>query len=488
MSREVNSAGTLSSTGKVGRPSKQDTRQRKLTIEGKEEGKRVTFKMIEDKGNGGSKDIDEVRESLRLEIREEIVKVKEEWKKGIKELREEIMSRLKVWEGKVVEWGNKIEETEKRLERFEHRLEEEQDVRVESREQGEVRSASGSSRLDYSFGGSEISSMRSRLSNWEVDKVRKIVMDLDKEERKRNIVIKGVKFPKEVENDKKGCNDWMKNLLKEKIGIESEELSCRLSGPVIIVKLESEEKKKDIMRNKLKGERGKVNQRRSLLFWNVAGIENKDRDFWNYIKGFDYISLCETWIDEKGWDKLKKRLSSTHVWDCSFAEKGGKRGRAKGGFIIGKRKLWGEESEKLIKEEGDGMVSVELIINKRKITVVSVYGLQGGKDLSERLEDFIGKKEYDDVIIGGDFNIRIGELGDMGEEEGEVRCSKDKVIGNGGKKFVEWIAEKGWSVLNGRTEGVWSGEFTYVGARSCSVIDYILVSENVLDKIQEFKM
>ncbi|KYM98413.1 hypothetical protein ALC62_10886 [Cyphomyrmex costatus] len=80
--------------------------------------------------------------------------------------------------------------------------------------------------------------MRSRLSNWEIDKVRKIVTDLDKEKRKRNIVIKGVKLPKEVENNKKGCNDWMKNLLKEKIGIGT------LSGPVIIVKLENEEKKK----------------------------------------------------------------------------------------------------------------------------------------------------------------------------------------------------------------------------------------------------
>jgi len=36
-------------------------------------------------------------------------------------------------------------------------------------------------------------------------------------------------------------------------------------------------------------------------------------------------------------------------------------------------------------------------------------------------------------MIDGDFNIRIGELGNEGAEDSvEERCSKDKVIGNGG--------------------------------------------------------
>lgn len=33
---------------------------------------------------------------------------------------------------------------------------------------------------------------------------------------------------------------------------------------------------------------------RKFLFWNVAGIGNKDREFWRYIKEFDFIILCET--------------------------------------------------------------------------------------------------------------------------------------------------------------------------------------------------
>lgn len=56
------------------------------------------------------------------------------------------------------------------------------------------------------------------------------------------------------------------------------------------------------------------------------------------------------------------------------------------------------------------------------------------------------------------------------EERDRERHSKDKVVGNRGGNFIEWIREKGWYILNGRTEGDWE-EFTYVGARGSSVID-----------------
>lgn len=75
--------------------------------------------------------------------------------------------------------------------------------------------------------------------------------------------------------------------------------------------------------------------RRKVLFWNIAGI-NKDRDCWKFI-GFDFVSLCETWIEEKDWDRIRKVLPGTHEWKCSFAKKEKKKDRAKGGMIIGKR-------------------------------------------------------------------------------------------------------------------------------------------------------
>jgi len=48
------------------------------------------------------------------------------------------------------------------------------------------------------------------------------------------------------------------------------------------------------------------------------------------------------------------------------------------------------------------------------------------------------------VILGGDFNISIGELGgeDL-EDDRKDRCSKDKIIGNRSKGFVEMVTKYG---------------------------------------------
>jgi len=45
------------------------------------------------------------------------------------------------------------------------------------------------------------------------------------------------------------------------------------------------------------------------------------------------------------------------------------------------------------------------------------------------------------------------------------RHSEDKCIGNGGKRFIDWINEKGWEIMNGCMEGDWEGKFIYIGAR-----------------------
>jgi len=65
----------------------------------------------------------------------------------------------------------------------------------------------------------------------------------------------------------------------------------------------------------------KQEKQRKILFWNIADVEEKDLDFWSYVKGYDFVSLCEVWLDEKGWNTVKDRLLKTHVWDCSYTRK-----------------------------------------------------------------------------------------------------------------------------------------------------------------------
>jgi len=84
--------------------------------------------------------------------------------------------------------------------------------------------------------------------------------------------------------------------------------------------------------------------------------------------------------------------------------------------------------------------------------------------------------------------IRIGELEGEDLEDGKERCSKNKVIGNGSKDFVELITEYGWHILNGRSRGDWEREYMYVGARDSSVINYAMANDNICDRIVEFRI
>lgn len=90
----------------------------------------------------------------------------------------------------------------------------------------------------------------------------------------------------------------------------------------------------------------------------MAGVCNKDIDFWNFIKEKDFVNLSETWVEEERWMIDKNRMPETHEWYCFYASREKIKGRAKGGFIIGWRKGMGE----CISEQ----VKVGMIIGNKK--------------------------------------------------------------------------------------------------------------------------
>jgi len=81
-----------------------------------------------------------------------------------------------------------------------------------------------------------------------------------------------------------------------------------------------------------------VGRIRKIAFWNVAGLRNKDKEFWKGLEEWDIIVLEETWVDEKGWKRVKSSLSKEFNWDVQWAVKRNRRGRAKGGMIMRVRK------------------------------------------------------------------------------------------------------------------------------------------------------
>lgn len=85
-------------------------------------------------------------------------------------------------------------------------------------------------------------------------------------------------------------------------------------------------------------------------------------------------------------------MPETHEWTCSYAKKGMKKGRTKGGFIIGKRKGWGGAGSILNKYEEEG----------KMIGIFSVYNsLDKWNNIVNSINRLGGEREGDSLIIGG---------------------------------------------------------------------------------------
>lgn len=87
------------------------------------------------------------------------------------------------------------------------------------------------------------------------------------------------------------------------------------------------------------------------------------------------------------------------------------------------------------------------------------------------------------TLLDGDFNARTRrEGGTITKEEEEKsggkerRYSKDEKINREGRKLVEIIEDKDWSIFNGNMRGDENGQYTFTGG---TVIDYVIGDEEI---------
>lgn len=264
-----------------------DSSKRKMEIEEREGEKKVTFRIEGERGKGNSEEIEKFKKEIRELINQEKKALQKE-RKLCEEYLKPLKEKEKAWEEKLIDFDMRLEDmaymigekletgTEEGGEESKDKWQDEGDDRIE-RVRGRKRSESIGRRSGYSSAGEsmwELGSVRSegRLNNREVDVMKKWVAERDKEERKNNIVIKGVaqEAPKDIREGKR----WLQNLMREKIKVECHIKSYRVSGPVVVAKIESEEKKKEIMMNKnrLKGERMFIE---NDLNWDERKIQEK---------------------------------------------------------------------------------------------------------------------------------------------------------------------------------------------------------------------
>ncbi|XP_071648500.1 uncharacterized protein [Temnothorax longispinosus] len=202
----------------------------------------------------------------------------------------------------------------------------------------------------------------------------------------------------------------------------------------------------------------------------------------------------ETWLDKKGWEKMKEKLPKEFGWRVQIANRRNKKGRACGGMLVGIRKGIEEIKEGRGREEEENRVEVKLRIGEEIWKIIGIYV---NKDIDKKLEGLNDCIEEEKIgvrtIIRGDFNARTGDEGGREEEDEESgkergRNSKDKKVNKDGRTLLEFIEERGLMILNGGTKGDEEGEYTYTGGKGETVIDYIIGDEDSREKIERLEI
>ena len=243
-----------------------------------------------------------------------------------------------------------------------------------------------------------------------------------------------------------------------------------------------------------------------------------DVDFITYLKTFDMFCIIETW--EVINSDTVKNLFADYIYIFCAAKKTARYGRAMGGIIVFIKQEFMEYFSEI-----DIACNFAIFIKCKKelfevekdILMAYTYLPPHGSPFYEQYEqsDILLLEDYmltalaslSDVymLLMGDFNCRIGNLQDFYDFKNNVpdleefdsifygsittRVSCDHVITSSGRRLVEFCKTYGIYIINGRLgRDANNGSFTYIGPNGCSVIDYLLLSQELFDCVTEFSI
>ena len=237
-----------------------------------------------------------------------------------------------------------------------------------------------------------------------------------------------------------------------------------------------------------------------MLIWNVDGFLSKldDPDFVQSLQSFSLICLCETFVE---YLDLSQRFID-FVVHILPAKKLSTRGRRSGGILclvhksIDKHVIRLECSFDFIVFK----VSRALFGTDRDVLLFNAYVPPKGSPYYEMCEEQNGilnlencineiTEKHGDmaIILCGDLNARTArrnvidmDLRDMvSDMTSESRYSDDCVLNQYGQHLLSLCVVFNLIILNGHLDET-SGKFTYVSSNGSSVIDYLIVSADII--------
>ena len=191
----------------------------------------------------------------------------------------------------------------------------------------------------------------------------------------------------------------------------------------------------------------------NAVFWNVAGTAGLKSDGWGYLRGFEIIGLVETWEKEGKSRRAEQELRDYEV-EVRYAVREKKKGRAKGGMLLGVKKELKLKIEWMEKTTDEAIAARWRTGNEDWLWGIT-YMRHHKKENFKVMEEWIEKNKEGITVLNGDFNARTASEGGLWDTEGEKedRKSKDRSENEDGKELVSWLEEHGVGIGNGSTEG-----------------------------------
>lgn len=159
----------------------------------------------------------------------------------------------------------------------------------------------------------------------------------------------------------------------------------------------------------------------------MAGLVSKNKEFWEKVRKWDIVIMSETWIEEKGWERVKERLPEGYTWKEQTARREHKKGRAKGGMLVGIREGIGREKKVEVNWIGEGLVEIKMDIKKERWTVIGVYAYGNLEGQLKKADEWEDNEEKGRLKIMGGISTQGLEIREDGEKE-KKREGKRKIL------------------------------------------------------------
>lgn len=218
-----------------------------------------------------------------------------------------------------------------------------------------------------------------------------------------------------------------------------------------------------------------------MVYWNVHGFKNISNEL--LACGAQIMLLSETWLTQAPrnlgglWDSYHQ------FWIPALKQKS--LGRPSGGMVLLIKKELGAVE---ILDVCSWWIFAKLTLNSQVIVIGGVYfspalDLEVALDMLQAAMDQVQEKCRDcKIILGGDFNARVGVAddapGDLFEASNlyKHRMSLDTATNKRGKVLRDFMEENAMIVINGRAEGDYPASYTFSSKVGNSVVDLVWVN------------